>query len=58
MYCEESLGDGALEVQSSSEEIFSVKGQRVKHYYAGDPILDLNVISEEEELCLDSGQSS
>ncbi|XP_024313356.1 uncharacterized protein LOC112269992 [Brachypodium distachyon] len=55
------FGNGALEVQSPSEGIFSVNGQRVKHYFNGDPILDFDARPEEAELrkaSLDSGQAS
>lgn len=55
------FGNGALEVQSPSEGRFSVNGQRVKHYFNGDPILDFDARPEEAELrkaSLDSGQAS
>lgn len=41
--------------------IFTVNGQRVKHYHAGDPISDHDTFSEDVELrqaSLDSGQTT
>ena len=44
------MSNGALEVQSPSEGIFSVNGQRAKHYFAGDPIPELDEEEDEVEL--------
>ena len=42
------LSNGAFEVQSASEGIFSVNGQRLKHYRMGDPIQSSNQEQEED----------
>ena len=45
------LGNGAFEVQSPSEGIFKVNGQRLNHYFAGEKTTseDVNDTDEEEQ---------
>ena len=49
--------NGAVQVKSPSEGMFTVNGQRLKHYQAGDPITCTEEAEEEEDQNLDISSS-
>ena len=53
------LGHGAFEVQSSSEGMFKVNGQRMKHYVVGEKVDSEDAeVTEEDELHDAANESS